>query len=86
MYLVISDLFGAFCDYFDFVGIGKLSLVGEGSSVSGLLICIKIKWNIIGELQKDYKKTEVNESACIVTFSISSAFPGAALYYNSGSL
>ena len=84
MYLVISDLFGAFCDYFDFVGIGKLSLVGEGSAVSGLLVCIKIKWNIDGEL--DYKKTEINESACFVTFSFSSAFPGAALYNNSGSL
>ena len=43
VYLVIFDLFGAFCDYFDFMVIGKLSLVGEGSSVSGLLFCIKIK-------------------------------------------
>ena len=43
VYLVIFDLFGVFCDYFDFVGVGKLSLVGEGSSVSGLLFCIKIK-------------------------------------------
>ena len=83
VYLVIFDLFGVFCDYFDFVGVGKLSLVGEGSSVSGLLFRIKIKWNIVEEL--GYKKTEVTKSACIVTFSISSAFPGAALYYNSGS-
>ena len=57
VYLVIFDLFGAFYEHFDFVGIGKLSLVGEGSSVSGLLICIKIKCNIVEEL--DCKKLKL---------------------------